>query len=296
MKTATTRGIQELLQTATRSLTEAGIPDGRRETEALIGHILRRTRLDLYRTDSFSLDPDQQDGFEELIRRRASREPLQYILGTQEFWGLEFRVTKDTLIPRPETEHLIEAVREAVPETIERQSDARPWIDLCTGTGCLAITLAKLYPAARMIATDLSPAALEVARINALNHAVDGRIQFLAGDLFEPLRARGLDRKIDLLVSNPPYVPTKEMASLQPEVRDHEPRLALEGGPEGLDYYRRILPRAIYFARPGGRLCLEVGIRQADPVCRMARRTGWKVDRVITDLGGIDRVVMLLKP
>lgn len=296
MRTATARGIQDLLQTATRSLTDAGIPDSRREAESLIGHILGRTRLELYRTDSHSLDPVQQDAYAELIRRRASREPLQYILGSQEFWGLEFRVTTDTLIPRPETEHLIEAVRETVPEPSEKQFDAGRWMDLCTGSGCLAITLAKLYPGARLVAIDYSPAALEVARFNALSHGVASRIEFLAGDLFEPLKARDPDRRIDLLVSNPPYVPTNEMAGLQPEVGLHEPRLALDGGPEGLDYYRRILPRAIQFVCPGGRLFLEVGIRQADSVCGMARQTGWRVDRVKKDLGGIDRVVMLIKP
>jgi release factor glutamine methyltransferase len=296
MRTATARGIQDLLQTATRSLTEAGIPDGRREAESLIGHVLGRTRLELYRMDSLSLEPVQQDAYAELIRRRASREPLQYILGTQEFWGLEFRVTTDTLIPRPESEHLIEAVLETYPESSDKPVDAGRWMDLCTGSGCLAITLAKLYPAARMVATDYSPAALEVARFNALSHGVASRIEFLAGDLFEPLKPQGPDRRIDLLVSNPPYVPTNEMAGLQPEVRLYEPRLALDGGPEGLDYYRRILPRAIHFVCPGGRLFLEVGDRQAESVCGTARQTGWTVDRVKKDLAGIDRVVMLIKP
>lgn len=296
MKTATTREVQDILQAATHSLTNAGIPDGRREAEAVIGHILGRTRLDLYRADSLTLDPDQQEAFAGLIQRRVRREPLQYILGSQEFWGLEFRVTPDTLIPRPETELLIEAVREAVPEQLENPSNPKQWVDLCTGTGCLAITLAKLYPTARILATDFSAAALDVARFNASSHGVGGRIDFLEGDLFEPLTARGLKRPIDLLISNPPYVPTGEISGLQPEVRMHEPPLALDGGLDGLDCYWRILPCAFDFVCPGGRLCIEVGIRQADPVCRMARRTGWRVDRVKKDLGGIDRVVMLLKP
>ena len=266
MSTATARGLQDLLQTATRALTNAGIPDGRREAETLIAHILNCTRLDLYRADLLSLDPDQQEAFKGLIRHRARREPLQYLLGMQEFWGKEFRVTTDTLIPRPETELLIEAVL----EQFEKPASPITLVDLCTGTGCLAVTLATLYPTARILATDLSAAALDVARLNASRHGTTGRIEFLKGDLFEPLRPLGLNHRVDLLLSNPPYVSSGEIPTLQPEVRVHEPRLALDGGPDGLDYYRRILPRAIDFLRSGGRLCLEVGIHQAAPVCTMA--------------------------
>ena len=287
--------LQDLLQPATRMLTDAGIPDGRREAETLIAHALSCARLDLYRAGLPSLDPDQREAFMTLIRRRARREPLQYILGTQEFWGLEFRVTTDTLIPRPETELLIEAVleqwgRTALPITM---------VDLCTGTGCLAVTFATLYPTARILATDLSPAALDVARLNAFRHGMTGRIEFLEGDLMEPLAKPNGDRfeicphSVDLVLSNPPYIPTGELSTLQPEVGLYEPRLALDGGRDGLDYYGRILPRAFDFLRSGGRLFLEVGIRQADPVCMMARRTGWRVDRVKKDLSGIDRVVGL---
>ncbi len=303
MSTATARGLQDLLQTATRALTDAGIPDGRREAETLIAYLLNGTRLDLYRADSLSLDPDQHEAFKGLIRRRAHREPLQYILGTQEFWGLEFRVTTDTLIPRPETELLIEAVleqfgRPAAPITI---------VDICTGTGCLAVTLATLYPGARIFATDLSPAALDVARSNASRHGMTGRIEFLKGDLLEPLAKPNEpngDRfeicprlvAVDLVLSNPPYIPTGELSTLQPEVGLYEPRLALDGGRDGLDYYRRILPRAFDFLCSGGRLFLEVGIRQAIPVRAMAERIGWRMDRIKKDLANIDRVIVLEKP
>jgi release factor glutamine methyltransferase len=292
MTTATARGIQGILQTAADRLTDAGIPDGRREAEALIAFILNCTRLELYRVDRLSLDPDQQKTFERLIRRRARREPLQYILGTQEFWGKEFRVTTDTLIPRPETELLIEAVCEHF------KKPASPVIlaDLCTGTGCLAVTLSTLNPAARILATDLSSAALAVARFNAARYGVAGRIEFLEGDLLEPLSSLGLEHALDGIIANPPYVPEPELDQLQPEVRDHEPRLALNGGREGLDFYRRILPRSLDFLRPGGRLFLEVGIRQAIPICAMAERLGWRLDRVKKDLAGIDRVIVLEKP
>ncbi len=292
MNTTATRGLQNLLQTATRRLTEAGISDGRREAETLIAFILNCTRLDLYRADRLFLDPDQQETFERLIRRRALREPLQYILGAQEFWGLEFRVTTDTLIPRPETELLIEAVC----EQLGKPASPVTLADLGTGTGCLAVTLSMLYPAARILATDLSSAAMDVARFNAARHGVAGRIEFLEGDLIEPLSSLGLNHALDGIIANPPYVPDTELDQLQPEVRDHEPRLALNGGRDGLDYYRRILPRSLDFLRPGGRLFLEVGIRQAIPICAMAERIGWGMDRVKKDLAGIDRVIVLEKP
>ncbi|MBI3811068.1 MAG: peptide chain release factor N(5)-glutamine methyltransferase [Nitrospirae bacterium] len=292
MNTTATRGLQNLLQSAARALTEAGIPDGRREAETLIAFILNCARLDLYRADSFSLDPDQQETFKGLIRRRARREPLQYLLGTQEFWGLEFRVTTDTLIPRPETELLIEAVL----EWFGRPALAVTLLDLCTGTGCLAVTLATLYPMARILATDLSPAALDVARSNALRHGMTGRIEFLEGDLLDPLSSLGLNHALDGIIANPPYVPDTELDQLQPEVSLHEPRLALDGGPDGLDFYRRILADAPKLLRPGGRLFLEVGIRQAIPVRAMAERIGWRVDQIKKDLAGVDRVVLLTKP
>jgi release factor glutamine methyltransferase len=292
MNTTATRGLQTLLQTATRALTEAGIPDGRREAETLIAHLLNCTRLDLYRADSLSPDPDQQETFKGLIRRRARREPLQYILGTQEFWGLEFRVTTDTLIPRPETELLIEAVL----EQFEKPAPPVTLADLCTGTGCLAVTLSTLYPAARILATDLSAAALDVARFNAVRHGVAGRIEFLEGDLLEPLASMSLHKRIDVMTANPPYVPAAELDRLQPEVGLYEPRLALDGGYDGLDNYRRILPGALEFLRPGGRLVLEVGIRQATAVRTMAERIGWRVDQIKKDLANIDRVIVLTKP
>jgi len=291
MNTTATRGLQDLLQTATRALTGAGIPDGRREAETLIAHLLDRPRLDLYRSDSLSLNPNQEKAFADLIRRRAGREPLQYILGTQEFWGLEFRVTTDTLIPRPETELLIEAVK----EEFDQPASPITVADLCTGTGCLAVTLATLYPTARILATDLSSAALDVARSNAARHGMTGRIEFLEGDLLEPLASTRLHNRMDVIVANPPYVPASELDRLQPEVRFHEPRLALDGGRDGLDFYRRILPRALDFLRPDGRLILEVGIRQAIPVRNTAEQIGWRVDRIKKDLAGIARVVVLEK-
>jgi release factor glutamine methyltransferase len=325
MKMAMTRGIRDLLQNATQRLTDSGIPEGRREAEAILAHALECKRLDIYRDDSILLDRHQQEAFSVFIQRRIQHEPLQYILGTQEFWGLEFRVTPDTFIPRPETELLIETAIESVPEFFERPMKPVTGIDLCTGTGCLAITLAKLYPSCRFYATDLSPRALEVARSNGARHGVSDRIEFLEGDLMEPLanapgpepveydqgkdsgprfqtgsthlRSRGnrmARLKANLIVCNPPYIPSGEIPALQTEVARFEPRLALNGGPDGLDYYRRLLSAASDYLCSRGRLFLEIGNRQADFVCAMALRTGWRVDRVRKDLAGMDRVIVLM--
>jgi len=325
MRITMTRGIRDLLQDATQKLTDSGIPEGRREVEAILVHALRCERLDIYREDSLVLNQDQQEAFSDLVRRRILHEPLQYILGTQEFWGLEFRVTPDTFIPRPETELLIEAVIESVPEYFERPMRPVTGIDLCTGTGCLAITLAKLHPSCHMIATDLSPRALDVARWNGDRHKVSGRIEFIEGNLMEPLaktprtKPVGYDQekesgprirtgntnlrscwnraakpKANFIVCNPPYIPSGEIPALQAEVGRFEPRLALDGGPDGLDPYRRVLSGAPDHLYSRGFLFLEIGIRQADLVCAMALRVGWRVDRIMKDLAGIDRVIVLM--
>jgi release factor glutamine methyltransferase len=325
MSIAIARGIRDLLQIATQGLTDSGIPEGRREAEAILAHALECERLNIYRGDPLVLNQHQQQAFFDFIQRRIQHEPLQYILGRQEFWGLEFRVTPDTFIPRPETEFLIEAVIESVPEFSGQSMKPVTGIDLCTGTGCLAITLAKLHSSCHFLATDLSPRALEVARLNSALHKVSDRIKFLEGNLLEPLsksprlqprgsgqgvdsgsrikkgnnhlrsrwnRADGL--KANLIVCNPPYIPSGEIPALQTEVGAFEPWLALNGGPDGLGYYRRILSGASDYLCSRGRLFLEIGFRQSDLVCAMALRKGWQVDRIIKDLAGIDRVIVLM--
>ena len=184
-----------------------------------------------------------------LIERRAQREPLQYITGRQEFWGLDFMVTPDVLIPRPETELIVETALAAC------QDRSRPLtiIDLCTGSGCIAISLAKELPAARIFATDTSAKALAVARENARRHGVSDRIRFLEGDLFGPLEELDLQGQVDIIVSNPPYVPSGDRPALQPEVRDYEPELALFAGPEGTEIHRRIIGTAPRFLKKNGR-------------------------------------------
>ena len=288
----TSSDIGELLQNATDLLTGAGIQDSRWDSELLMTHVLDCNRADLYTADFPSLDPSQHRAFTDLIRRRCNREPLQHLVGKQEFWGLEFHVSPEVLIPRPETEFLIEAVLEQFPD----RSVSITLADIGTGSGCLAITLAGLYPNARILAVDFSGAALKVARFNATRHASSRRIEFLEGDLCGPLISRNPEEKIDLLISNPPYIPSPEIRRLQPEVQSYEPRFALDGGRDGLDYYRRILFEGFDCLRPGGHLVLEMGLRQAIPISDMALRGGWQVGRIKFDLQFIPRVMLLRTP
>ncbi|HEY4743672.1 MAG TPA: peptide chain release factor N(5)-glutamine methyltransferase, partial [Desulfuromonadaceae bacterium] len=213
-----------------------------------------------------------------MVARRAKREPLQHILGSQEFFGLEFEVTPDVLIPRHDTETL-------VTEALGRMPGARSVLDIGAGSGCIAVALAKQLPEATVVAVDISSAALAVARRNAEKHGVS--IEFLAGSLLEPVAGR----RFDLVVSNPPYIPTGDIAGLEPEVRDHEPRGALDGGADGLDAYRILVPAARACLNPGGWLLVEMGICQADAVAALFRQSGFGEIHTARDAGAIERVV-----
>jgi release factor glutamine methyltransferase len=219
-----------------------------------------------------------------MVSRRAAREPLQYITGVQEFFGLPLRVTPDTLIPRPETEHLVEAVlawAAAQPPTLLRLR----LVDVGTGSGAIAIALAKQVPDAEISAGDVSTAALAVARDNA--ERLHARVHFVASDLLEAFAEQPL---FDAIVTNPPYVPDVDGAMLQAEVRDFEPRVALFGGTDGLDLYRRLIPAAHSALRPGGLLAMEFGFGQQEPLSDLL--AGWRDVRFIEDYAGIPRIVL----
>ncbi len=222
------------------------------------------------------------------MARRAAREPLQYLTGVQEFWSLAFEVTPAVLIPRPETEGLVEAFLR-----LNRAPDPIV-MDIGTGSGCLAIVAAREIPGARVYATDVSSDALEVARRNAATHGVAGRIDFRRGDLFGPFRGAGLDGLVDFIVTNPPYVSDADLPGLMPEVRDHEPRAALLGGPDGLDAHRRLARESPEFLKPGAHLLAEIGLGQ-EPVARALYGGQSRLDLVsiLPDLAGIPRVLIV---
>lgn len=277
--------IAEHVALARRALEEAGVPA--REA-GLDAELLARTALTWDRATYLTrcreaAAPGFDADYAALLARRTRREPVAYILGAREFWGLAFEVTRDVLIPRPETELIVE-------EALAAFGGGRPpatVIDVCTGSGCLAVTLAREFGGADVIATDISPAALEVARRNAHRHGMAGRIEFRAADLLDGITARA-----DLIVSNPPYVARRDAATLAPEVVDHEPHVALFAGDDGLDVYRRLLPAARARLTREGKLIVEVGAEQAEPVAAAAEAAGLRLDHTRQDLQGITRTLM----
>jgi release factor glutamine methyltransferase len=272
--------------------------------ELLLIHALGRDRTWLYTNPESALDPADAEKYFTLLARRAGGEPTQYLTGKQEFWGLEFEVTPAVLIPRPETEHVIEVALERLGERgikINMKTGA-PSPPLCvadvgTGSGCLAVALAHELPHADFIATDISATALDVARRNAARHQVSDRIQFLETDLLEsisipPLATSHSPLAFDLIVSNPPYVARNEAPTLAREVRDHEPDAALFGGPSGLEIYGRLIEQAGPLLRSGGILVVELGYNSSDAVHKMFHvQHRWADIGITNDLAGIPRVV-----
>jgi release factor glutamine methyltransferase len=275
-----------LARQGTMMLRRAGIAQAAEETAWLLERALRLTQLELRLNESQAVEGERLGRAQALLARRAGREPLQYLLGTQEFCGLEFEVEPSVLIPRPETEGLVEAVARLEP-------DDRPVIaDIGTGSGCIAVSLARRLPRAVLYATDCSAAALRVARRNAERHSVAARITWCEGDLLEPLRAKGLAGQVNILVSNPPYIAEREWEALQPEVRVYEPRVALAGGEDGLAVYRRFVPESADLLCDGGWLIVEVGQGQAEPVRALIDATErYGAVDIRQDQAGIARVV-----
>jgi release factor glutamine methyltransferase len=235
-----------------------------------------------------SVPPEKRTQAESLVSRRAAREPLQYILGTQEFCGLEFHVSPAVLIPRPETEVLLQEALRAV----DLNKDSL-LVDVGTGSGCVAVTLAAIVQRARILAVDRSPDALAVAKANAERQAVGDRIEFIEGDLLSPLLDRGVLGRVDVIVSNPPYVTESDWAGLQPEVRGFEPRSALVSGPMGTEFHERLLRESKAYLTPGGSLVMEIGQGQRPAVQQMAEQLGgYTPIEVAKDGAGIERIVI----
>ena len=278
--------LHEGLADARETLIGAGIP---REEAALDAEVLARHVLDCDRATLLTRARDPLPSafdrlYRALIARRVAREPVAYIVGHREFWGLEFDVSRAVLIPRPETELIIEEALASLPW----RDGVRHIIDVGTGSGCLAVTLAVEFPSAQVTATDTSREALEVAYRNAIRHNVVGRIAFVQGDLLQDVAGPA-----DLIVSNPPYVPAGEAATLQPEVARYEPFSALYGGDDGLDVIRRLFGTARQHLVDDGWVIVEFGFGQEAAVREAAREAGWNVARMRSDLQGIPRIAVL---
>ncbi len=279
--------IGALLDQTESDLKKAGVEQPALEASWLLEFVLQLSPLMQRVNRERQVTAEKWARAQMLIQRRANREPLQYLLGTQEFCGLEFRVTPAVLIPRPESALLVD-------ETVRRckGNQSGTVVDVGTGSGCLAVSVAAALPTARVLAIDVSSEALAVARINMMQHGVAERIECLCGDVLAPLREALFANQVDVILSNPPYIAESDWMRLQPEVRCFEPRLALAGGRDGMDVYRRLLQQASSYLKPGGVLLMEVGAGQAASVCRQAEETGWfRVYDVLRDEGEIDRVV-----
>lgn len=279
---------QAILEGANK-LRKAGVPDERREAGSLLMYVLARDRSYILTHAEAELSNEQQERFIAALDERAQGKPLQYITGRQEFFGLEFEVNGDVLIPRPETELLVEAALSLV-----SQNDAPFICDVGTGSGCIVVTLLHQLPGARAIALDISPAALAVAERNATRHGVHERLSFIASDCFSGLGPAS-GSGFDLIVSNPPYVAARAIDGLQREVRDFEPRAALVSGDDGLAVIRRLLLESGEQLKSGGFLLFEIGFDQHDAVQQLIDENCWKLLEVFDDLQGIPRTVALSK-
>lgn len=277
-----------MLEWLTPYLTEKGIESPRLTAELLITHVLEMPRIQLYVNFDKPLTQKQLDQLRELVKRTANHEPFQYLIGKTEFYSLPIQVSPDVLIPRPETELLVERAIEFV-----RPLDNPTVLDLCTGSGCIAVAIAKNAPNAKIIATDISEQALQIAENNIRTHSLENTVKLLAGSLFEPL-IDGLENDtFDLIVSNPPYVSDVEYSQLAPNVREYEPKQALHGGTDGLEIYRKILAKIKPHLKPHAALMLEIGCNQGLDVKNLIEKTGiFKNIKIEKDLSNNDRIVI----
>jgi release factor glutamine methyltransferase len=292
--------VRAALKTAIERFTVAAVPSGALAAELLLMAASGRDRTWLYAHPEHILDVPTGRNFIELIEKRVSGIPTQYLTGRQEFWGLSFQVEPGVLIPRPETEHLIEVVLARI---ASRRDAPLRIADIGTGSGCIAVALAKELPAATILATDVSAPALAIARRNAVAHHVESQITFLHADLLTPLNPAAPSAPqstdfgpFDIIVSNPPYISKNSADELPREVRDHEPSTALYGGALGFEFYKRLIDQAHAALREGGLLVLELGHNSLYDVRRMLEAThNWRGIKVTNDLAGIPRVISAQK-
>ncbi len=312
--TLTAMNTRDLLREGMSRLSEAHVPSHALAAELLLIYTLGRDRAWIYSHPEMLIEPVDAGNYFAFIARRAAGEPTQYIIGKQEFWGLEFEVNPSVLIPRPETEHVVEVALKRLSsrrsEMDYREAAEGPKIriaDVGTGSGCVAIALAKERPSAEIVATDISSAALELARRNAVRHSIASRIEFMQTDLLSALlhpdaiggRPEPRDSQIathrwhsfGLIVSNPPYIARDEAATLEREIREHEPGAALFGGPSGTEIYDRLIEQAGMLLDSGGNIVLELGYNSAPHVASLLESAAWRRVEITNDLAGIPRVI-----
>jgi len=274
--------VQRVIQWTTEHFQKKGLDNPRLEAEVLLAYLLEMDRMGLYLNYDRPLKEEERTAYREMIQRRQAWEPTAYIVGTKEFWSLRFAVSPECLIPRPETEHLVE-------EAVRIGKGLKPplrVLEIGQGCGAVAIALATELEEAQIVATDISPGACSLAQANAARHGVEGRIRFVLGDLF-PVG----EEPFGLICSNPPYIPTAEVLALAPEVRDYEPLTALDGGEDGLRFFRRIAQGASAFLVAGGWLLLEMGQGQAPQVATILQEQGFAQIDLIPDHAGVKRVI-----
>ena len=278
--------VLEAIQKSTEFLGKKNVESPRLQAELLLAHLLKMPRMKLYLNFDRQLTAAETDALRELIKRRGQREPLQHITGSTSFCGFEMAVNRHVLIPRPETEQLAELGWQFL-STINHQPST--CLDFCTGSGCLAIAIAAKCPSAKIVATDISAEALVLAKENAARNNVAEKIEFLQGDGFAALAAGA---QFDLIVSNPPYIPSAEIETLEPEVRDFDPRLALDGGADGLNFYRLLAAEAKSLLKPAGKIMVEFGDGQADAIKKIFESEKWIVEAVREDYSQRARILV----
>jgi release factor glutamine methyltransferase len=282
--------VLETIQRSTEFLQRKQVESPRLQSELLLAHVLKMPRLKLYLNFERVLQSAEEQSMRELVQRRGKREPLQHLVGSVNFCGYELEVNRDVLIPRPETEHLAELAWTYLNGLPESELRA---LDLGTGSGCLPITIAAKCSRVTFDTVDISAAASAVAKRNAEKHQVSSRMRFLEGDLFQPL-SKG--QKYHLIVSNPPYIEAAGIETLEPEVKDFDPRLALDGGADGLEFYRRLATEGAAWLVTGGRLMAEFGEGQGPAIQKIFEDHRWTVHALEKDLSGRERFVIASLP
>lgn len=275
--------VRQLLNEASAALEAAGIAEAQLEARSLLGFAIGADRTYLLTNPHTDVSADKESRFRDFLARRCAREPFQHITGVQEFYGLDFRVTPDVLIPRPETEVLVEAAVGFL-----KGKETPTFAEVGVGSGCISVSILHSVPSASAIGLEISEAAMEIASENAMRHGVLSRLELRLSDVFSALTVE----KFDLIASNPPYIPLKEFAGLQPEVRNFDPRQALTDEGDGLSVIRKIIEHSPHFLKKGGALLIEIGFGQGDEVKAMFKPDVWSSVVLLEDLQSIPRTVV----